>query len=210
MTTARRIPRTSEIAPVASVLVVLCYLTFTTLAILNYPLPYSPVSNWLSDLGNTQSSPSGSQFYNLGIIVTALFVLAFYLTISQWRLGKNKVQNIMVLLTQLFGVAASFAMVLTALNPINMPAAHSLWSAALRVSFGTSFAFSVAALRYRPQTPRWLLAMGVVVAATNLVVSMFFNGVHILEWIVLPSFLVYMLALGWVTRLISEEATPTN
>lgn len=115
MSTIRRMP------PIASILVVLCYLAFTTLAILKYPLPYSPVDNWLSDLGNTQLSPYGAQFYNLGIVVTGLLVLVFYLTILEWRLDQNRVQNIMVLLTQFFGVIGSVSMILSGYYPINLP-----------------------------------------------------------------------------------------
>jgi hypothetical membrane protein len=199
-----------RVAPIASVLLVACYLIFTALAMLNYPLPYSPANNWLSDLGNTKSSPFGAQFYNLGIVVTALLVLVFFLTIFGWRLRNNKVQNIMVLLTQFFGVIASFAMILTALNPINMPAAHSFWSAVLRISFGTSFGFSVAALRYRQEVPRRLLALGVLTTLVDLAVSMFFNGVHILEWIVIPLFLVYVLALGLVCKRLGVAAAETK
>ena len=194
-----------QIPTIASVLIVVCYLVFTLLARINYPLPYSPSTNWLSDLGNILVSPSGTQFYNTGIIVTGILLLAFYLTIFVWRMEQNKIQNLMVTLTQLFGVVGAASMIMSALYPINLPVPHSFWSAALDIAIGTSFIFSVAALRYYPQTPRWVLAMGVIAWFVDTVFSLFFNNVQILEWVTIALFLAYILALGFVTRQISTR-----
>jgi hypothetical membrane protein len=198
MSTIRRIP------PIASILVVVCYLAFTALAFIKYPLPYSLADNWLSDLGNITRSPGGAQIYNLGMIVTGLLVLIFFLTIYIWKLQSNRIQNAMLLLTQVFGILASFSMIMTAIYPINFPAPHSFWSAALDIALGTSFAFSVAALRYYQKTPRWLLAMGILTVLVDFVFSVFFNGVHILEWLTIGLFLAYIFALGAFTRRISS------
>jgi hypothetical membrane protein len=198
-----------QIPTIASILIVLCYLTFTALAIINYPLPYSPMTHWLSDLGNVNVSPSGAWFYNLGIILTGMLLLTFYLTIFVWRLEHNKIQNLMVTLTQVFGVIGAASMIMSALYPINVPVPHSFWSAALDIAIGTSFAFSVAALRYYQETPRWILVMGVITWLVDTLFSIFFNNVHILEWVTVVLFLGYILALGFVTRLLSTKYNHT-
>jgi hypothetical membrane protein len=194
-----------QIPVISSILIVICYLTFTFLARINYPLPYSPMTNWLSDLGNIGVSPSGARFYNAGIIVTGILLLTFYLTIFVWRLEHNKIQNLMVTLTQVFGVVGAASMIMSGLYPINLPAPHSFWSAALDIAIGSSFAFSVAALRYYPNTPRWVLVLGVITWLVDTLFSLFFNNIHILEWVTIALFLAYILALGFVTRLISTR-----
>jgi hypothetical membrane protein len=190
---------------IASILVVFCYITFTSLALLNYPLPYSPLKNWLSDLGNIKISPLGGQYYNLGIILTASLLFIFYLSIFVWRMKNKKVQNIMVLLSQIFGVGGSIAMIMSAIYPINNPVPHSFWSAALSMGIATSFVFSVAALRYFPQTPKWILVLGILIAALVIVVSIFFNTVQVLEWVVIPLYLLFLLVLGQATRRILPD-----
>jgi hypothetical membrane protein len=54
------------------------YLVFALLAFLKYPDSYGPFTNWLSDLGNPLVNQSGAFFYNLGCILTALVLIAFY------------------------------------------------------------------------------------------------------------------------------------
>ena len=68
---------------------VVCYLAFALLAFSRYPLPYSPMSNWLSDLGNANLNPSGAFFYNIGIVATGGVVLLFFLGLSEWKMEKN-------------------------------------------------------------------------------------------------------------------------
>jgi hypothetical protein len=103
-------------------------------------------------------------------------------------------------------VIGSVSIILSGNYPINLPDLHSFWSAALFVAFGTSFAFSAAALRYHQESPRWLLTMAVLIALADMAFSVFFNGVHILEWVMTLLLVGYILALGGVTRLISTAA----
>jgi len=180
--------------------VVLCYVTFTTLAIVHYPLPFSPLNNWLSDLGNVAASPTGAPFYNAGIIASGILLLIFFLAISEWKLAQNKIQKIMVGLTQGFGAAGAAAMIMSAIYPINIPDPHSFWSAALDIGIGTGFAFSVAALRYHPTVPRWSLALGVLTALTDIAFAVFSNKLFILEWITISLFLVYVIVLGVISK----------
>ena len=185
---------------IASLLVVLCYVTLTTQAIVRYPLPFSPLNNWLSDLGNLEASPAGGPFYNAGIITSGIILLVFFLTLSGLKLAQNKIQKIMVGLTQGFGVAGAAAMIMSAIYPINIPGPHSFWSAALDIGLGTAFAFSVAALRYYPSVPKWILALGVLTALTDMAFAVFSSSLFILEWITISLFLVYLITLGATSK----------
>ena len=99
--------RFQDISFVAGILAVLCYLAFAVLAFTQYPMPYSPLRNWLSDLGNVNLNPRGATLYNIGIIAAGLLLLLFFLGLSKWRIQNNQMQTIMLRLTQAFGVLGS-------------------------------------------------------------------------------------------------------
>lgn len=189
---------------VTSLFAVLCYLTFALLAFAQYPLPYSPLRNWLSDLGNADLNPLGAHFYNIGIVATGVVLLLFFLGLAQWKMGNNRVQNLMLRLTQGFGILGSLALVMSGLFPINFSALHSFFSICLYILLGTAFGFSVAAIRYHPTCPRWLLILGALAALVD-ILSGVFHTVYVLEWVTVSLFLCYPVLLGAETnRLLSE------
>ncbi len=197
---------------VTSIFAILCYLTFAFLAFSRYTLPYSPLSNWLSDLGNTDLNPSGAIFYNIGIVATGIMLLLFFPGLSQWKTGKSRVQNLMLFVTQGFGILGAFAMLMSGLYPINFLALHSIFSTCLYILLGTAFAFSVFALRYHPKCPRWLLILGVLTALMD-ILSGVFHTVTVLEWVTVALLLCYLGLLGVETnRLLTEtmDRSPTT
>lgn len=189
---------------VTAIFVVVCYLAFALLAFSRYPLPYSPLSNWLSDLGNANLNPSGALFYNIGIVTAGGLVLLFFLGLSEWKLGKNRRQNLMLFVTQGFGMLGALAMLLSGFYPMNFLTLHSFFSTCLYILLGTAFAFSVAALRYHRACPRWLLIVG---ASTALVAMLYgiFHTVTVLEWVTTALFLCYVSLLGAETNRFSSE-----
>jgi hypothetical protein len=90
-------------------LAVLSYVLCTLAAFSRFPGSFSPSHNWLSDLGDITQNPDGAGFYNLGILLTGLMILLFFLGISHWNMQNRRIQNWMVRITQLFGVLGSLA-----------------------------------------------------------------------------------------------------
>ncbi len=88
----------------ASLLATVSYLTCALVAFSRYPLPYSPLNNWLSDLGNVDVNPAGALFYNIGIVTTGLLLVLFFLGLSVWKMSTNRIQQLMLHLTQGFGI----------------------------------------------------------------------------------------------------------
>lgn len=181
---------------VLSILIATIYIVMTILALAKYPESFSPVSNWLSDLGNRIVSPVGSKFYNAGIYITGSLMALFFLSLGSNRMQGIKAQNIMLLLTQVIGIFGSSAMIMTGIFSIDYPQTHSLFSAFLRISFGTAFGFSVAAFLYNKEFKKWILIVGVITTLTDLFISVFYNKTHLFEWPVISLFLVYCLLLG--------------
>lgn len=175
------------------------YVVFTLPAYIRYPLPYSPMNNWLSDLGNPVLNPHGSVFYNIGIASTGLMLVMFFLGLVVWKLEGNKVQIIMLRLTQIFGVSGSSCMVLSGIYPINRYEVHAFWSTSLYVLLSSAFIFSAAMLRYHQGVPRWLLFLGIFPAVIVLLTS-FFQTVYVLEWITVLLFLFYVTLLAFATE----------
>lgn len=183
----------------SAILAVSCYVAFGLLAYMRFPSPYSPMNNWLSDLGNVEINPKGALYYNIGIVSTATFLTLFFLGLSSWKIEKKRIQIIMLRLAQIFGMAGAFCMVMSAIFPINVLAIHRIWSIALYFSLATAFVFLAAALRYHPIVPWWLLILGVTTAVlVNL--TIFLPTEYVLEWITVFLFLSYVSLVGILTK----------
>lgn len=186
------------------------YLACAILAYLRYPPPYSPVRNWLSDLGDLDRNPAGARFYNAGVVAIGVALLPFFVGLGQWQTGERRGQVIMLRVTQGFGLVGALALILSGLFPINIAAAHSFFSACLNFSLGTAFGFSVAALRYHPRCPRWLLALGGATALVAMIYGLL-RTVQVLEWVTVALFLGYVGLLAVQTaRIAPPAATPAE
>ena len=193
------------ITSILSVLIVAIYLSFTLLSLARYPEPFSPVSNWLSDLGNRITSPDGSKYYNTGIFITGLLLAIFFIALNSNRIKERKAQSIVLTFTQAFGILGATAMLCTGIFSIDIPRIHSLFSAVLRICLGTAFGLSVAAFRYHKEVRKWILVIGIVTTLTDLIVSVFFNKIQLLEWPVIFLFLTYCLLLGIETNRLGQR-----
>lgn len=61
------------------------FCAFTLASIVSYPGPFSPMDNWLSDLGNARMNPGGSIFFNVGCMLTGLAMFLLIVGMSKWR-----------------------------------------------------------------------------------------------------------------------------
>ena len=184
----------------AGFLAISSYAMFATAAYVQYPGAFTPATHWLSDLGDIRQNPSGAWVYNLGIILTGVFVFLFFLSRRSWKMGSHRVQNTMVLVTQIFGCLGSLCLILSAVYPISQIEQHRFWSISMYILLGTGFAFSVAALRYQPNYPAVVLALGATTAGVD-IFSGIFSQVTFLEWITVALFLIYLLVLSVITSI---------
>ena len=185
--------------PICFTSAALCAVTYGTSSIVaytKYPQPLSPLHNWLSDLGNQTINPQGAIFYKIGVISCALFLAIWFISgLSQWRLKHQTIQQRLLLISQVGGVLTAFALMMSALYPINHLKEHAFWSDINFILFGITFAFSVAALRYHPHIPKVLLYLGVLASSLPTVV-LFINNAYWLEWVAVGIFIIYILAIG--------------
>jgi hypothetical membrane protein len=201
-----RMKKDRPVSFIASLLVILSYLSFALLALWRFPGSYSPLNNWLSDLGSPKLNPQGAIFYNLGIIATGLLLLPFFLGFTSWKMEGFRVQNAMLALTCALGLLGGLAMIMSAVFPIDHIEQHRFWSISLYFLLGTAFVFSVAALRYDQRFPRWALGLGIVTGVVDILSGMF-HDVYLLEWITTALFLGYIFILGIKTRAVNQDVS---
>ncbi len=183
----------------SAILVSVSYLSFAVLARVLYPSRFSPSSNWLSDLGNRSVNVPGARFYNTGIIVTALFLIVWFLGLSQWRVQGSAPQKWLLRVAMVAGTLGCLSLALSALYPIDMFAEHAFWSHAHFMMLAMGFGFSVASLRYHPRFPRKFLYLGTAAAMSPLFVLVL-DRIFFLEWLAVGLFLAYVLSVGFSTK----------
>ncbi len=77
----------SSMAGVA-VIVIYCVFTFASWAL--YPTAYSPVTNWLSDLGQLNQQPKGRDPLQLGLYSDRNSTFPFFIGLYEWYKDKNR------------------------------------------------------------------------------------------------------------------------
>ena len=109
------------ISIIAGIFVIVFYCTFTFISLALFPPPYSPIDNWLSDLGNSSYSPNGAIFYNIGCILTGSALCPFYIGLYKWYMDKTW-HKLLIIITQIVGVASGFALIMIGVFSEDFPA----------------------------------------------------------------------------------------
>ncbi|TFG26107.1 MAG: DUF998 domain-containing protein [Promethearchaeota archaeon] len=168
------------ISVISGILVIVFYCIFTFISLALFPPPYSPLDNWLSDLGNSTYSPNGAIFYNIGCILTGSALFPFYIGLYKWYTEKIW-HKILVTLTQIVGVASGFALIMIGIFSEDFPQPHIFWS---EVFFELNLLVLILAgisLLFHPDFIKIIAIYGFVVAVINLT-FIFLVETPLLEW----------------------------
>jgi hypothetical membrane protein len=115
------------ISSLAGVAVVGLYCVFTFASLALYPVAYSPVTNWLSDLGNSSYNPRGAVFYNLGCIATGIALFPFFIGLYEWY-TVNRRLRLGLIVWQAEGCVAAFSLIMIGVFSEDSGWPHTLWS----------------------------------------------------------------------------------
>ena len=190
-----------ESGSIAGITAITVYVVFTLIAYLLYPKAYSPIVNWLSQLGNPLDSPYGSWVYRAGCIIAAVALIIFYIRLRRLNSGDVRMK-VLLIIAQVAGVLASVALIVTGIFPFGTETAtHSLWSMILYISLAFFEAFSAAVFLRYTSYPKWIGYLGITAAAINFVTGAFFTAVVIGEWITVAIFILYIAAVAGFARL---------
>ncbi|MFW9827036.1 MAG: DUF998 domain-containing protein [Candidatus Thorarchaeota archaeon] len=91
------------------------------------PPPFSPLTNYMSSLGNSTYNPNGAMIYNTSVIISGFLYAIFFIFLFQWY-SNNKKKNILLWGTQFFGFILAFIIVLTGFYSEDFKPEHVFWS----------------------------------------------------------------------------------
>ena len=188
------------------IIAALIYIAFTLVAILYYPKPYSPLTNWLSDFGNPTQNPAGAIYYNTGGILTSAVLVLFFAGMYKWNTGDKKMK-IFLLVSQISGIVFAFSFIMSALFPLGVnDSVHSFFSIMLFVFIGFFEVFSASAIRRNP-AKKPIAYFGFVAAMINFAFGISFNfmNLYIGEWIIIAVFIAYVITLALTQSVHQKE-----
>lgn len=178
-----------------AVIVLYCVFTFSSWAL--FPTAYSPVTSWLSDLGNSTYNPRGAFLYNLGCIFTGIALFPFFIGMYKWY-TTEKWRKTALLLTQAIGCAAAFALIMIGVFSEDAGPLHSLWSDIFFLLNLIVLVLTGASLFTHPRHIKAIAGYAFVVAAINLT-FLFVSNTPLLEWFTVFTALGYVGLLSYNT-----------
>lgn len=174
---------------------VLTYLIFSGIAFAFYPKAFTPMTNWLSDLGNPKVNLSGALFYNAGCILTACMLIVFYFGFRKIAKGKKKAK-VLLSIAWLAGICASLALITASTFPLGaFTKIHSTASSVLFFALTYFEAFSATVILIQPEFPKWLGIYGLLTATGTFIFGVLIN-IYPGEWITIAAFIVYVLLIS--------------
>jgi len=118
----------------AGVSIILLYTVFTAISLSHLPNSFSPLFNFLSQLGNSNLNPDGAIFYNLAVILAGLAAIPFYISLIKWcnyKTGK-KIPKTVLAVGLLNALSVMMVGIYTESVNFNL---HVLWSIVIFSTF---------------------------------------------------------------------------
>lgn len=192
------------LTPISGFIATAVYLIFTLTSFLIYPAKYSPLTNWLSDLGNPLENPSGAIYYNLGCIITAILLVLFYIGLQIWNTGTKRTKMLLTI-ARITGILAALTLITASLFPLGtFTTVHTISSKMLSVFLGFFLTFSATLLLRNPAAIRWFALFGYITALFNFIYGVFLYEVFIAEWISLAMFIIFILLISYNSLLLNK------
>jgi hypothetical protein len=180
------------------------YISFTIIAIAQFPRTVSPRDMYLSTLGNADISPDGAIFYKLGVILAGLAEILFFIAIYAHysRHGRRWILIIGLIVGIINGISVSMSGVypehvieIIDITNINVNE-HEAWSFLIFFSFiPVLLAFSLT-FWGASGTSRWVTLYGFLVCAIDVIflATVLSDGQGaIMEWFTVFSYLIWVL-----------------
>jgi len=156
-----------------AVIVLYCAFTFTSWAL--YPTPYSPVDNWLSDLGNSSYNPKGAILYNVGCVLTGIALFPFFGGLHKWHTNE-KWRKASLTVTQIIGFLAAFSLIMIGVFSEDYGRLHTMWSSIFFVLNLVVLILLGASLFTHPNYIKPIAFYGFTVATINLLFLLVYNN----------------------------------
>ncbi|MHA1689616.1 MAG: DUF998 domain-containing protein [Promethearchaeota archaeon] len=175
------------------------YYGFLIPGALLYP-GYSPFTHTVSAIGNTTKNPNGWYLFSISLILMAIALIPFILSLKKWYEVESSVKKTIVAI-QVIGLFNSFALVMIALNPTDLSSAqHNFWSLMDFIFIELVILLAVIGLRKHPSYWNRLSIIALfdfVFCITYLYLLNAYRPIAtIFEWLTFILILTYLLMVG--------------
>jgi len=193
--------RESESLPLATVggiLVILIFCSFTLASAAQYPGAFSPMDNWLSDLGTALKNPAGDVYFNVGSILGGIALLFTVIGLGIWKDGKN---DRLLLAGRACGAICALALMLIGVFHEGT-SYHSMIAFTFFAMLALFLALTSAALWKNPAYGRWLgyySALVIILDIWFVITFIIYEHAPIWEWIAVFGGLLWVGLLAYRT-----------
>ncbi len=178
----------------AGVAAIPVYIAFTFASHLSNPA-INPLAYWLSDYGNTIVNPKGAALYNLGCVVTAALLAAFYVGMVRWYRRERSARkfNISFAAAQASGLTGCVFLILTTIFTLGTQTElHKTFSTANMIAMDCFLSFAAVGFLLNPRIPKAIGIFGFVISIFNVITMNAFDDFFVAEWIFFALFMVNM------------------
>jgi len=181
--------RDLPITSIIGVIIITVFITFTTISVILYPLPWSPKTTFLSDFGNMKTNVYGSKYFNIGLIIAGITIIPFYIGLNDWY-PEDKLKYLIVI-GQLLGIGSGIALALIGIYPEDFPKDHRFWSYTFfQINFFAMFFINTALLTNKNYSRRVaIIAYAFLVVTLGL--YLINGGAPIVEWLTVSESLIF-------------------
>ena len=194
------------LSTVAGALSLVVCVSLAGAAFARYPWAFSPMTNWISDLGNTWLNPRGSMFFRVDMVVVGVGLSAFFLGLRTLTHGQHWATKSVIFLAQLTGLVSSVALVMTGVFSENQESAHAFWSTVLFIALAVTVLLLGCVALAHPRVPTWISFFALAACAAD--VTSIVARTHWLEWVAVPLLLVFVGQVSYGTWRVAAEHPP--
>ena len=156
-----------SLSSITGLVAVVVFTVFTFISLALYPVPYNPLYEWLSNLGNINLNPIGSYFFNWGCILTGLILIIFFAGLYNWKPIKT-LSKIFLIIGMGLGILASISLIMVGVYPEIYIQQHLIAAAGVFILLFIIIIFLNMALFYNPKFIREVAYFGFLVIIIDL------------------------------------------
>ena len=154
-----------KIGSITGLMAIIIFILATFTAFSLFSGPYTPLNNWLSDLGNSNYNPQGAIFFNLGCIITGILIIPFFMEFSRWK--KESGSNRLLIMAQIMGILSALFLIMIGIFPETYEPWHWICSALFFLSLPLSLILVSLSLWNNLQFMRKVTFYGLVVMVVD-------------------------------------------
>ncbi len=198
------------LSTISGMLIILLFCIFTLASAARYPGPFSPMDNWLSDLGTPLKDPPGCVYFNVGCILTGICMVLMAAGLGIWNVEVGQ-KRLLMTLGRLCLVVSALGLMLVGVFNEGTPL-HGTMALTFFLMLVIFLALVSAALWKRPDyspLPGYYAILVIVINILFIYTFFAYEHAPVWEWIAVFSTLIWVVMLAYYTlKLDNTTKTP--